>query len=414
MTSPSALPRVPQTSRWVSGVSLLLLASYLVVVAVLLMKSAAAAGGWPVLINGLVAWLDPLFFQYNLLLMSFAVLVVPLITFCYVTSMGGEKKRRLKSALPDALWQANKAYIKETLARTFRFRNYIGSMSSCTLIVLLGCIILLFLKPLPLVGDHRTGLDYSRGANFLMLGPYMDLYLRGDPTYLSRLITSLTAFQFGFLGAYVYFIGHLVRGYFTLDLTPNTFVVCSVRMATGALLALVLSFGLQELPLVKEKMAVGEQVTSWLPVVSFFIGFFPSRGMLLLEKISLGLLKIKAESYASQPLSTLPGMSFQNEIRLSREGCDNVENLACADPLDLAMRTGFSYRQLARWISRARLMGHLGEDYAAFLSATGLQGEDELKRYLTQVTEDDPCSRLAAVCGGGLAEKVRIVARLVS
>ena len=60
-----------------------------------------------------------------------------------------------------------------------------------------------------------------------------------DPSsaeFSHRIITSLVAFQFGFLGAYVYFIGALVRSYFTLDLSPHTYVDSSVRMVVASVM----------------------------------------------------------------------------------------------------------------------------------------------------------------------------------
>ena len=36
------------------------------------------------------------------------------------------------------------------------------------------------------------------------------------------------------------------------------------------------------------------------------------------------------------PLSMLGGMSYAHELRLEREGFDNIENLSNADPVDLA------------------------------------------------------------------------------
>ena len=56
-------------------------------------------------------------------------------------------------------------------------------------------------------------------------------------------------------------------------------------------------------------------------------------------------------------------MSYTHELRLEREGFDNVENLSTADPVDLAVRTCFSYTQLKQWIDEAWLTTHLREDY---------------------------------------------------
>lgn len=351
-------------------------------------------------------WLDPTYTQYNLLLMSFAVLIVPLITFCYVVSMREEKRNRLKKDFSEAEWESCKSSIDLQLRRNFRFSNYVGSMTALTVIVILGSSILLLLKPMPISAEGASGLDYGKGANFLLLGTYMQLYMDGE-NYTRQLITSLTAFQFGFLGAYIYFIGHLVRSYFTLDLTPNTFVISSVRMVTGAILALVLSFSLYggDSPLPEY----------FVPMISFFLGFFPSRAILLLEKLSIKLLNLQPEKYPSLPLSRLPGMSFNHEIRLNREGFDNLENLAHANTIDLALRTGFGSRQLNVWINQAKLMGHLGDDYSQFVQQTGIQTTDELERFLQHPddSQSPAIDRLTQNMDARLAAKIRIISTLL-
>lgn len=379
--------------------------SFLLFIALLFYASVENAGGWYANLKAVAGWLDPTFTQYNLMLMSFSVIIIPLITFCYVVSMKGEKRSRLKIDFTAEEWKSCKHSIDSQLQHNFRFSNYIGSMTALTMIVILGSAILLLLKPLPVnPGPDVTGLNYNLGANFLMLGPYMQLYIENG-NYTKQLITSLTAFQFGFLGAYIYFIGHLIRSYFTLDLTPNTFVISSVRMVTGAVLALVLSFSLKELP------------SHYIPMISFFLGFFPSRALLIMEKMSIKLLNFKGKRYLSAPLSQLPGMSYNHEIRLTREGYDNIENLAYANAVDLALRTGFGCRQLNAWIHQARLMDQLGEDYSDFVRITGIRNSHELAQFLGQDSHSEQTpliDQLTQTMDERLAVKIRIVSTILT
>ena len=78
----------------------------------------------------------------------------------------------------------------------------------------------------------------------LTMGPFVELFETNRDAYYAHMVRNLTAFQFGFLGAYVYFIGSVVRAYFTLDLTSHTFVDGSIRMIVASIdsPALVLSF----------------------------------------------------------------------------------------------------------------------------------------------------------------------------
>ena len=88
-------------------------------------------------------------------------------------------------------------------------------------------------------------------------------------------------------------------------------------------------------------------------------------------------------NYRALPLSMLAGMSYSHELRLEREGFDNIENLSSADAVDLAVRTCFSYGQLKQWIDQAWLATHLREDYPEFVRRTGIGSSDELQRFLS-------------------------------
>lgn len=364
----------------------------------------------------IASWFDPVFFQYNLVLLVFAVGIIPLVTLCYISSMREEKKRRLQRELPPEIYAANSSYIQDSLDKIFNVRSYLGSMTSLMLVTMFGCTIILLLKPAPLSPSdviHGAGIDYSRGANFLMLGTYMQSYMEGKTSeYISALVYTLTAFQFGFLGGYVYFIGLMVRSYFTLDMTPNIFISSCVRMITGSLLALVVSYFLID----PGKPADNEILVRSLPVWGFFIGYFPDRGLAFLENIAskaLGLARIHEFSSA---LSALPGVNYGQEILLNREGYDNIENLANASALDLALRTGFSYQQLVQWVSQAHLHGYLRNDYHAFADRTGIISLDDFTRFCHTVklrnNAADPVELIIASLKGeknDFSDKIRIL-----
>lgn len=354
----------------------LLMAAYLVSALVMI----GTAGIGPVL--GSAGWFDPLLFQYNVVLLVVAQMLVPAVTLMYVMRMKGEKERRLRRDLPDELWAANHDEILARLDAHFRWGNYFGSVALITTIITLGAAILLLSKPLfaaPAPGASSAGINYLLGANALMLGPFID-QPPGTTVFTHRLITSLTAFQFGFLGGFVYFIGHVVRSYFTLDLTPHTYVESSVRMVSASLLALVISFAIPlELP-----CKGGDCILHPLPMVAFFLGYFPNRALLFIEKSAAKLIGYQLESYTATPLAELQGMSLSHEVRLNREGFDNLENLAHADTIDLAIRTGLGYRQLRQWVGQAWLQSHLTGDYAAFVKNTGITTRHELAEVMEQ------------------------------
>jgi hypothetical protein len=322
--------------------------------------------------RGLMAapeWFDPAFFQYNLLLGLTAILIVPLVTLTYARTMAGRKQARIRREIPDDHeWEIMEPRLQERTG----FRYYLGSCALATTVVVLGVSIVLMFKPVALPG--HCGVDIGRGVNILVGGPYMASDAQpGSPEFkdfYSHVIASLVGFQFGFVGAYVYFITGLARSFFTFDLTPNTLVDGTVRMATASILALVCSYLLQELGLAN------------LAPASFLIGFFPDRGFALLESSVTRLVPLLGgDPPRTIPLTVLGGMSYFHRVRLEREGFDNVENLRHALPGDLAVRTGFGYRQLAQWIGDAWLAAHLRDDYRTFVDAVGIASHDELARY---------------------------------
>jgi hypothetical protein len=251
-----------------------------------------------------------------------------------------------------------------------------------------------------------SGVDYSKGANILMLGPYA---AHPPADYFNRLVISLAAFQFGFLGAYTHHLGQLARSYFTLDLTPHTYVDATVRIATGSLVALVLSFALFDPSILDDPQKTG----TLLPVVSFFVGFFPTRGLLAIEKLAtLAIKGLPDSAYGVEGLSKLPGMSYAHELRLSREGLDSAENLSHASVIDLAVRTGFSYPQLEQWKDQAWLCGHLRSDYEDFMKRTALTSRSELKAFRDAWAPVAGGKTAAAYLAGGdegMERKIQVV-----
>tara|TARA_R110002073_G_scaffold324207_3_gene502005 strand:+ start:670 stop:1980 length:1311 start_codon:yes stop_codon:yes gene_type:complete len=326
-------------------------------------------------------WFDPVFFQYNLILWLLAILVVPMFALSYLQVMTTKKEKRLLREVP-AKYHSE---IRERMGDSTPFGTYWGSVIWAMFVIVMGVSISLLFKPV--FSAYEPGVNFTLGANTLMMGPFAELFAKNPEAYYSHLIRSLTAFQFGFLGAYVYFIGSLARAYFTLDITAQTFVDGNIRMIVASILALVLSFGFFGGLDSGDPLLLGTvklDLLSLLPVVSFFFGFYPRQALIAIERLTLKVIKnLSGSSYRSIPLATLSGMSYAHELRLDREGYDNVENLSSADPVDLAIDTYFSYGQLKQWIGEAWLAVHLREDYPHFVRCTSITTDEELQSFLT-------------------------------
>jgi hypothetical protein len=367
-------------------------------------------------IDAAVKWFDPSFFVYNLLLCAFAVLIVPFLTIHYVASMRREKMRRLTRELcggrpagtkhETPVWGDNEPEcernIRMLIRPQFRLLNYLPSMIGMSATVAFGISILLLAKPVFIAPNAAhslgpNGVNYAVGANMLLLGPNVAFYSTPDPATFRQVLTSLCAFQFGFLGAFVYAISSLVWSYFNVDLTPHTLVAGSVRMVTASVLAIVLSFFIPFMPAFKGNDAYFVQM---LPVAAFFLGYFPDRALVLLQRAGGILLQLKTD-YASLPMHYLPGIGISDEGRLAYEGFSNLEQVEHSDPLDLAIRTGYSYTQLNSWREQAWLASRLREQYPKWILCTGILGREELMTYFQREARriDDAIGELSAESG---------------
>ncbi len=377
-----------QKSLWINGGVLAVLAGGFLALVIWRLNEKNSLG-WSTLIDQSVQWFDPWFFLYNLLLVVFAVLIVPFLTMHYIGAMKREKRRRLRRELCEVpigqmkkpVWGNTRAEcekkIKDHVDRQFRMRTYVPSLLGMMIAIAFGVAILLLSKP---VFFFRIGVDYSRGTNMLLAGAKMENYLLPNLGMFQQVLISLCAFQFGFLGAYIYAISNLIWSYFNVDLTPHTLIAGTVRMVFASVLSIVLSFAIPLLPFLKINET---QFVQLLPVFAFFLGFFPDRGLVFLQSIARTFLRIKSE-IAATPIRMLPGVGISDEGRLAYEGYESVELFEHSDSLDLAIRTGYSYTQLCTWRDQAWLASRMREQYRNWVTATGILGREELQQCFTR------------------------------
>jgi hypothetical protein len=182
----------------------------------------------------------------------------------------------------------------------------------------------------------------------------------------------LSLVGYAFLGAYVFTLFHVLRGYQRRDLHPKTYNTVVVRILAAYALGLVVS-------------VVYDGPTA--EVVMFFVGFMPQSALVWLrERLTqdTGAGSI-VPLHEPAPLTDLEGIDLYDRTRLAEEGVNNVEALAHADIVDLMSSTRIGAAQLVDWTDQAILYLRVGGNACA---EEGIDGSGE-----TSDTESTPAVR---------------------
>jgi hypothetical protein len=163
---------------------------------------------------------------------------------------------------------------------------------------------------------------------------------------------NLSLVGYAFLGAYVFTLFHVLRGYQRRDLHPRTYNTVVVRILAAYALGLVVS-------VVYDGPAA--------EVLMFFVGFTPQSALVWLreqlakDKKGWRILSL----HEPAPLTDLEGIDLYDRTRLAEEGVNNVEALAHADIVDLMSSTRICAAQLVDWTDQAILYLRVGGDACA-------------------------------------------------
>jgi hypothetical protein len=159
----------------------------------------------------------------------------------------------------------------------------------------------------------------------------------------------LSLIGYAFLGAYVFTLFHVLRGYQRRDLHPKSYNTIVVRILAAYALGLVVG-------VVYDGPAA--------EVLLFFVGFMPESALVWLrEKLSEDKGIWKAVPLREPaPLTHLEGIDLYDRTRLAEEGINNIEALAHADIVDLMSSTRISAAQLVDWTDQAILYLRVGGD----------------------------------------------------
>jgi len=154
-----------------------------------------------------------------------------------------------------------------------------------------------------------------------------------------------------FVGAYLFNMGLIVRRLYLYDLNDNLFWGCMNRLllSIGVAIAMAIAFPDQR-----------DDIT----LVFFATPFILNKvlvGILHAATAQLGKLLNRAGQQADMPeLQQINGINIWKEYRLEEEGIEEVQNLATADVIELAVKTHYNLRTLIDWIDQAIVLTRFG------------------------------------------------------
>jgi tetratricopeptide (TPR) repeat protein len=207
---------------------------------------------------------------------------------------------------------------------------------------------------------------------------------------VESLIPNPEPFAYGFLGAYVFGIGSLVRQFVTDDLQPRYYASLTIRFVTVIILSWLVS-----------KLLPNSNTEAEALLTAFFIGLFPTAGLRLVQRMVTAVIGIASPGFNEPlPLSKLDGLNAYHEDRLLLEGIENMQNLASANTVDLMLRTRFTVEQIIDWMDQSLLQVHTRnrfEDFRAsgLRTATDFMDAYEAKDILDETTRLDWRNKLA-------------------
>jgi hypothetical protein len=173
-----------------------------------------------------------------------------------------------------------------------------------------------------------------------------------------------TPVSFAFLGAYLYALQVVLRGYVRGDLRPKTYAAISVRVVISFVLAWAAAGILNG---VTDAAVLG---------TAFFAGVVPDTVLRYLRDVVGGAWRLtqgrlhKGEPVDELddrwPLTDLVGIDLYERTRLAEEGITNVQALAHHDVVDLTLSTRIPFERVVNWVDQAVLYEHVrGTDRSA-------------------------------------------------
>jgi hypothetical protein len=216
--------------------------------------------------------------------------------------------------------------------------------------------------------------------------PLIDLIYTGNVSRFLGQLALAHPVGIGFLGAYTFSLGLLVRGYFRGDLSPNLLMQASYRMWEVMLVTLVAGAVWVILSNLEgtadDTFFVEVQLDTLHPteraslMATVFLAGFTSPSLLINWMARAAGLVQKRFLVPQVPeehrLHNLDGMTPYTQARLAEAGIENVQNLAMADIADTIVAARLGSFRIVDWIDQA-LIRLPSENYMPVLTKMGIR-----------------------------------------
>jgi hypothetical protein len=279
------------------------------------------------------------------------VLITPIIGsyFAYRQVRAPQKYAAARKALKELGLREESSAIKDALSQEYTIKDYFWPMIYATALTALSYSV-----------THPYALN-NLGLWKGLLEQFINTFGVSEIDGISLDLFVGRFLLYGFIGAYMYTINMIFQRYLQYDLSPSVYIFASTRFFVAIFICAVVGEGLGVL-----NHAAGisfDLNLMTVSVVSFFIGFFPERGLDWIMAMSKRALNQSGTIANETRLSELEGLSIWHQGRLQQENIENVQNLATADIPSLIVNSPFSVAQIIDWIDQSILIVYANAVY---------------------------------------------------